>query len=85
MYGIGIQAKESDVEDIMNFMVKDVNDVFWGTVFDIKKFGLNVILEIKKNHDTFYVPFDESIVIEIRKEEKLIILDPPEGLLNLNQ
>jgi 16S rRNA processing protein RimM len=85
LYGIGIQGKESAVEDIIDFKVKDLDNVYWGIVFDIKKFGLNVILEIRNNDNTIYVPFDETIVIEIQKERKTIILDPPEGLFNLNQ
>jgi len=85
LYGTGIEDKGSDVENIIDFKVKDINDIYWGTVFDIKKFGLNVILEIKNKDEIVYVPFNDKIVIEISEKEKLIILDPPEGLLNLNQ
>lgn len=85
MYGSGFEDKGSYAESIIDFRVKDINNVSWGAVVDIKRFGLNVILEIKKGNEIIYVPYNEKIVIDIMNEERMIIIDPPEGLLSLNK
>lgn len=85
MYGSGVNYEQSDVGNIIGFIVRDIHGIYWGTVLGIKNFGLNMVLEIEHNNDIIYVPFNNKILVDIRKEEKLIILDPPDGLLNLNK
>ncbi len=45
----------------------------------------NDLLVIIKGKREIYVPFTESICVEIDLENKEIIIDPPEGLLELDE
>jgi len=44
---------------------------------------LNTILEIKSEDGIIYVPFND--IIEVNKKDKLIIINPLEGLKDLNK
>lgn len=55
----------------------------WGTLENIRVSSLNIILEITYKNDIVYVPFND--IIKINKKEKLIIIDPSEGLKDLNK
>ena len=46
---------------------------------------LNKCLEIQNRNNTYDVPFVDEIVKVIDKKKKLIIIDPPEGLKELNK
>ncbi len=74
-------AKEMNMD---GFTVQTVTGEHWGTVIHFEETGLNKLLEIQGHEDTFYVPFSEEIVIEIRSKDRVIIIDPPAGLKDLN-
>ncbi|MCP4217716.1 MAG: hypothetical protein GY765_23950, partial [bacterium] len=67
------------------FIVKDINGLEWGRVLDISEAGLNKLIEVYQNDDIYYVPFTDSIVKSIDAEKRLIIIDPPDGLMDLNK
>jgi len=50
---------------------------------NIRVSSLNIILEITYKNDIVYVPFND--IIKINRKEKLIIIDPSEGLKDLNK
>lgn len=60
-----------------------VNGAEIGTVRAVLKTGGTEILEIKAGNKEVLVPLAESIVVEIDIVEKRIVIDPPEGLLDL--
>jgi len=69
-----------------DFIVKDTHGCLWGQVKDIESSGLNQTLEVEDNDgDIIYVPFADSIVTEIDREKGIIIIDPPDGLKELNK
>jgi 16S rRNA processing protein RimM len=74
-----------DDEFLIHFEVRDVHQKRWGTVRAIKQFGLNKILEISENGETIYVPYNADIIREVRDIERVIVIDPPEGLRDLNK
>jgi len=45
----------------------------------------NDLLVVGKGEEEIYVPFTESICVEINLENKEIIIDPPQGLLELDE
>jgi 16S rRNA processing protein RimM len=86
-YSVFILDKIIQEEDksMIHFLVRDIHEKLWGTVRDIKQFGLNKVFEISNNEEIIYIPFSDEIIHEIRMNEGLIIIDPPEGLWDLNK
>jgi 16S rRNA processing protein RimM len=80
---------ENENKKIMDFIVKDMNGHLWGKVKDIETDSLNKLLEVHGNNEdennVYYVPFTDTIVKEIDKEKRIIVIDPPNGLKNLNK
>ncbi len=79
-------AAQATNTDIVNFIVKDIQGNLWGSVKNIETSGFNRLLEVEApGGDIIYVPFVDSIVKEIDEEKKIILIDPPEGLKDLNK
>lgn len=53
-----------------------------GTVRELMKTGGTEILVVDGESKEFLIPFAESICTEVDVERKLIVVDPPEGLLD---
>lgn len=69
-----------------DFVVEDTGGHPWGKVKDMDAAGLNRILEVEDSGgDIIYVPFADGIVKQIDEENKVIIIDPPNGLKGLNK
>ena len=90
LVGYSIYANKTDAPDtntgIVDFLVKDMHGQVWGSVKNIESPGLNQLLEVETpGGDIIDVPFTGSIVKEIDKEKKVILIDPPQGLKDLNQ
>lgn len=56
-----------------------------GTVRDIINIKDNDLLEIEKEGKIILIPFSQSICLEVDPEKKRIVIDPPNGLLELNE
>lgn len=80
---------ETDANDdslnVADFTVRDIQGKVWGAVTDIDTATLNKLLEVRGDNATYYVPFTDAIVKEIDKENRRILIDPPEGLMELNE
>jgi 16S rRNA processing protein RimM len=56
-----------------------------GEVADVLPAGGPVLLVVKRGDREVYVPFTEAICVRIDPEAKEILIDPPDGLLELNE
>ncbi|MFZ5927134.1 MAG: ribosome maturation factor RimM [Acidobacteriota bacterium] len=60
-----------------------------GTVTGWQDFGGRVVLEMEPEGDAsggpVWIPFTRSICVEILPEQGRVVIDPPEGLLDLNR
>jgi len=56
-----------------------------GTIEDILFIQENDLLVVRRGSMEFLIPFTESICVGIDLEEKRVIIDPPEGLLDLDE
>jgi 16S rRNA processing protein RimM len=88
--GYSICANKTGTPDtdtgMVNFTVKDMQGHLWGIVKNIENSSLNQLLEVETpGGDMIYVPVADSIVKEIDEERKVILIDPPEGLKDLNK
>jgi len=79
-------TKKNLEPDLIDFQVKDLSGSLWGKVKHIKMGDYNQLLDVEaSNGDIIYVPFHQSIIKEIDDRMKIIIIDPPEGLKELNK
>lgn len=62
-------------------MVETVDGETIGTVREIMRTGGTEVLLIDGPEKELMVPFAESICVEVDIENKRIVVDPPEGLL----
>jgi len=56
-----------------------------GIVKNIHSIRGNDLLVIEKDQKEVLIPFSRSICLEIDLEKKRIIIDPPDGLLELDE
>ncbi|HPW19019.1 MAG TPA: ribosome maturation factor RimM [Candidatus Aminicenantes bacterium] len=56
-----------------------------GEVSGLLEPGGPVLLVVRRGAGDVYVPFAEGIVVEVVPEERRIVIDPPDGLLELNE
>jgi len=72
-------------QDLTGFTVTDIKGRRWGEIVNVETASLNKILEIRDADDVIYVPFDETIVKDIIKKDRVVIIDPPDGLKEVNK
>ena len=74
-----------DSTTVLEYVVIDTQGNTWGTVIDLESAGLNQLLEIETpENESIYVPFADGIVKSIDNDKKIILIDPPQGLRDLN-
>jgi 16S rRNA processing protein RimM len=61
--------------------VETVNGEYIGTVRELMRTGGTELLVVEDGRREFLIPFANAICIEVDIENKLIKIDPPEGLL----
>jgi 16S rRNA processing protein RimM len=67
--------------ELIGCKVETVDEKELGTVREIIRTGGTEILAIDGEEKEFMIPFARSICVDVDKENKLIRVDPPEGLL----
>ncbi len=89
LVGYSVFSKSDDTrtdDSLLEFTVTDLQGQLWGTVKDLQASGLNQLLEVEDpDGDVIYVPFSDKIVKTIDREKKKIVIDPPDGLKELNK
>jgi 16S rRNA processing protein RimM len=84
VYSQSVEAAQE--ESVLQFTVTDVQGNLWGIVTDLDSSSINLLLEVEDPEgDVIYVPFSDAIVKTINKDKKVIVIDPPEGLRDLNK
>ena len=56
-----------------------------GKVEAILEAGGPVLLVVRSGDRDVYVPFTEAICVKVDREAREVVIDPPEGLLDLNE
>jgi 16S rRNA processing protein RimM len=56
-----------------------------GDVASILAAGGPVLLVVRRGRDDIYVPFTEAICVRVDPEAREVVIDPPDGLLDLNE
>jgi len=66
------------------FRVIDLKNSEWGIVEGFESEGMNRIIKVNLNGKINLVPFSPPIVCNIDTDSRVILIDPPEGLRDLN-
>ena len=95
LIGYQIKIKEEELEpleedtfyfhQISGCSVWDRENNSIGKVEDVISAGENEVLVVKEGEKEYLIPFVKSICVKIDLKKKKIIIDPPDGLLNLNE
>jgi len=80
-------VKEKRLATVLGFSVFDGQGNCWGKVKAQPQYSLNQLLEVEDEQtgEIFYVPWHDRIVKKIERRAKIIRIDPPPGLRDLNR
>ena len=67
--------------DLLNFEVYNLNKESFGKVLSLEDFGAGLLVEVKKNNKTFYLPMGKNFLKKIDYKDKQIILDLEKDLI----
>ena len=56
-----------------------------GEVAAVLAAGGQTLLVVKRGEDEVYVPFTETICVKVDPKARKVVIDPPDGLLDLNE
>lgn len=73
---------EEGYEALIGFTLYD-NDIKIGEIIDVEEMPMQVMAVVRIGEDEHLVPLTDDWVIEIKEDEKVIVLDLPEGLLDI--
>lgn len=86
-YDVYSSEYEQDVSlhNLEGYSVFDINGLSWGKVCKVDLTGPNKMIETFDGTEFVIIPFDDSIILKINSSEETILIDPPDGLKNLNK
>ena len=61
--------------DLLNFEVYNLNKESFGKVISLEDFGAGLLVEVKKNNKTFYLPMGKNFLKKIDYKNRQIILE----------
>jgi 16S rRNA processing protein RimM len=86
IYATPTDGQENKDRTLVNYLVKDAEGLVWGSIKAIDSSGFNPLLEVATPEgEMIYVPFVDEIVKEIDEETKILHINPPGGLKDLNK
>ena len=77
--------KEIGAPDLKGYSVADTTGLNWGVVDHVDFTGMNRLIEVRNGNEFISVPYTDSIVLDIDKKGRKILIDPPDGLRDLNK
>lgn len=75
--------EEIEASALIGFSYIDEERGEIGTIEDIQDYSGNIVLVLELNGQEVLIPFADENFIEINEEEKSIIMETPEGLIDL--
>ena len=76
--------KESQIEQLVGFEVVDQQLGQIGEIDHVANIETNPLLVIQKNFHQIMIPVAEGIIVEVDSSKKIVHVDCPEGLIDLN-
>ena len=78
-----LSGKAFYFHEIMGFTVKDKTRGNTGTVQDVYEMPANPILSVKLEEKEILIPLRDEILLRIDRDNKVLEIDAPEGLIDL--
>jgi 16S rRNA processing protein RimM len=77
------QEGELFYHELPGLEVQDTAGVGVGRVVEVFETEPNVLLEVRTRRGSVLIPFVSAVVVDVRLEERILVVDPPPGLLDL--
>ncbi|MDE5418407.1 ribosome maturation factor RimM [Labilibaculum sp. DW002] len=77
------EEEDIDPNVLIGFVYIDEERGEIGTIEDIQDYSGNIVLVLELNGQEVLIPFADENFIEINEEEKSIIMETPDGLLDM--
>ena len=72
--------------DFIDFVIMDSNKQKIGTIVDADDTTLNVLFSVaNEKGDMFLIPVSEDYIVNVDAKKRIICMDLPEGLLDINK
>ena len=68
----------------VGFLIKDVNEGEIGKVIDVDDSTINTLFVVDHNDTEVLIPAQEDFIVDLDREKRVITMQIPEGLLDLN-
>lgn len=82
---VTIDEESFDVRMLEGFVLFDQLKNQIGTISAVNDFSGNIILDVNYLGKEIMIPFNEDFLVDFDLQKKLITLDLPDGLLNLDE
>lgn len=79
-----LELEANEYIDVVGYAVKDSDDNSIGIVIEFIDIPNNPLLNIRTTSGEVTVPANDDLIVEVDDDEKLIVLEIPEGLLDVN-
>jgi 16S rRNA processing protein RimM len=78
-----IDSEEIELDYFTGFQLKDRESGFSGTISEIDDSTENTLFVIEKDDGELLIPVSEDYIISIDHDKRILVVDLPQGLLNL--
>ncbi|SHJ34646.1 16S rRNA processing protein RimM [Tangfeifania diversioriginum] len=75
------EPEDSGLAELQGFTLFDKNTGEIGAISHVEDFSGNTVLTVGSGHEEILVPFNEDFMVSLDPENKILILDLPEGLI----
>lgn len=83
--GIMVEKPVNDLNKLIDYQIKTTNNEIQGNILGIIENPGQVILNVKTAEGRqILIPFHEDLIIKVDSKKKIITMDLPEGLKDLN-
>ena len=78
-----LHLTSEDTIDIVGYAVKDQNNKLIGTVLEFIDISKNPLLNLKTECGELLIPANDELIIEVDDDLQIILMNIPEGLLDI--
>jgi len=71
-------------KDLIGYQISDKNRGVIGEIHQIFEYPNNTVLQIIENGNEILIPLVSEIIVELNSEKRVIVIDAPNGLFEIN-
>jgi 16S rRNA processing protein RimM len=75
------EPEDAGLSELEGFALFDKNNEEIGVISHVEDFSGNTVLTVGSGHEEILVPFNEDFLVSIDADNKILILDLPDGLI----